>query len=270
MHLRRIIFFLAALTSAAGAEPLAPTVQFSGSLDRDGVPYSGPVDLRLSLCTDASAEDLCPRVESHPNVAAVAGRFSVALGAGDDAPSLKSLAAQDQQLWVKVEVSEPGAAVYTTLTPRQRLRAVPQAIWSLRADRAGYADQAARAGTLDDIRPLPVAFGCWRTGDGGAIRAHNLAYAGGGDTRLVVTPAGDLRAFSPAHHVVVATAASDNGSAAHVGFQFGWSSDVEDPEPERFLRFDYFSPHGSPGRTELCFVIYDMRTREERAAAAQP
>ncbi len=127
---------LLCVPTLASAEPVQTKVPYSGHLDLNGQPYTGPVDLRIRLYDNADARDgddcaadaSCHFEELHLAAPVAGGRFTVQLGSVSE--GLQALLIQNRQYWVDVAVREVGGEAYTQLASRQRLAPAAQAVWS--------------------------------------------------------------------------------------------------------------------------------------------
>ncbi len=142
----RVLFVVLLLASPTLAqEPLRPVVPYSGQLDLNGQPYSGPVQMRFRLYTageggEAECVGPCVWEEVHPAVQAYAGAFQVRLGApsGEGAVRNEAIAQvvkANRQLWLEMALravpaeGEEGAE-WVTLAQRQSIDPTPQTLWS--------------------------------------------------------------------------------------------------------------------------------------------
>jgi len=113
------------------------TIPFRATLDKDGEPFSGEVDMRFSLYDAESggtkwwSEEHSPSAASgRPRVNVYRGELVVALGTYDDGglAELVDVLADAEPMWLEVEVRLAGEASYTKLMGRQRLTAAPYAV----------------------------------------------------------------------------------------------------------------------------------------------
>lgn len=122
----------------ACAQSVTPAFNYQGELRSDGVPATGPYDLRFRLYAAAAGGAQLGATVCRDNVQVTAGRFAVA--DLDFGPQFAG-----QRRWIEIEVRQDtglscaSGEGYTTLAPRQELTATPYAIYALAAGTAGSA-----------------------------------------------------------------------------------------------------------------------------------
>ena len=115
-------FVLAACSSAMGFQP-GGEFGYQGRLTDGGAAVTGTADVRFELF-DADVGGTSFGVDEHAGVAVADGLFDVVLDFGADA--LSPDAGGTGERWLEVSARTPsGVGSYTTLGPRQRLRATP-------------------------------------------------------------------------------------------------------------------------------------------------
>lgn len=134
---------LLALGGVAAAEPLGTAFTYQGELREGDALANGVYDLRFRLFADADGVTPIGAVLCQDNVEVVDGRFTVVLDAG------AVFAGDVRYLEVNVR-ADTGAfcasgAGYTTLLPRQRIAAAPNAAFASSAASATNATNAANA-----------------------------------------------------------------------------------------------------------------------------
>lgn len=111
----------AMVVTMSPAQPTSQTVVYQGELAQASAPYSGLVDLRVRLFDSREGGSAIGAAAEIPGVLVEEGRFSAVL------PFPSSVYVNQQSLWLEIEVRGEGGGVYTMLTPRQALTAVPAA-----------------------------------------------------------------------------------------------------------------------------------------------
>ena len=128
------------LGQSAMAVDLGSAFSYQGRLDEAGQPATGLFDLQFCLYEQLAGGGVLQCAPDQPDVPVEDGLFAVAVDFGDAA-----FAGQARYLELRVRAGASSGA-YTTLSPRQLLRAVPEA---LRSRRAELATSAAHATTAD-------------------------------------------------------------------------------------------------------------------------
>ncbi len=122
---------LACVAGTAQAAPLGNAFTYQGEVANGGVPATGPVDLRFRVY-DASAGGVlvgAPNQIVVLNQALVDGRFTTELDFG-------AAVHNGDDRWLEIDVRPAGGGAYTTLAPRQRLAATPNARFAVNASLA--------------------------------------------------------------------------------------------------------------------------------------
>ncbi len=259
----RSVFTALLLCLPALAAPVDRSINYAGTLDNNGQPYTGEVQMSFRICTHVADEDGCQALGDPRAVTVAGGKFSVTLG-GDEA--FAALMAQDVQYFLEISVGDLGAAQLTRLGSRTPLRPRGQSLWSLRAATAGHADTAARAaiaGRADSAASadtagraetaatadflgaandkwLPVAFGC--TGAGRRQEGFNTSWQATGEVEVLLSGG-----FNRNRHVVVMTATGRSVVASFSEGANGWLR-VQTRNVDTGQLVDI----------EFCLVAYDM------------
>lgn len=119
---------LTASTAIAGTSPQGATFSYQGVLKQAGSPYTGSADFLFSLWEQSAAGPQVGGTQPIVGVPVTAGVFNVPLNFG-------MLAFDGNERWLQIEVRAPsGPGTYTTLSPRQRIDAVPYALYALNAN----------------------------------------------------------------------------------------------------------------------------------------
>src|SRR5688572_26391447 len=126
MLMAAAIAFSCAGAGLAGTTPLGSSFSYQGALSTGGVPYNGTADFQFTLW-ELSAGG--PQVGGMIPVNLVTvndGVFSTPLDFG-------VLAFDGNERWLQIAVRTPagGAGSFTTLSPRQKIEAVPYALYAL-------------------------------------------------------------------------------------------------------------------------------------------
>ncbi|MCB1605686.1 MAG: hypothetical protein KDI71_01740 [Xanthomonadales bacterium] len=142
------------LGSAAVCAPIGSSFSYQGQLRESGLLANGLYDFRFCLYDDLVAPVALACAPDHDDVPVAAGVFSVDLDFG-------AMIFAGEQRYLELQV-RPGASSgsYTQLSPRQPLRAAPEALRSARADSAGMADSAASASSAPwtGLTGVPAGF----------------------------------------------------------------------------------------------------------------
>lgn len=120
---------LVGVSNAVASTPQGTVFTFQGRLDADGTAYSGSADFQFRLFTEESAGTQVGSTLDRAGVAVLAGTFKADLDFG------AQFLGQARYLEIAVRTPAwvgggPGPA-FTTLQPRQRLNAVPYALYAL-------------------------------------------------------------------------------------------------------------------------------------------
>jgi predicted regulator of Ras-like GTPase activity (Roadblock/LC7/MglB family) len=150
-----LALFALAFATPVAAQPVGTAFAYQGQLQESGQPANGLYDLQFCLYPDASTPTPIACLPDFDDVPIEAGLFTVALDFG-------SAAFVGQQRFIELRV-RPGAATgaHTALAPRQRVRAVPEA---LRAESASAAPWTGLSGV-----PAGFADGVDNTGGNGTV-----------------------------------------------------------------------------------------------------
>lgn len=134
------VFCLLGLTGWAAGATLGTSITYQGVLSDDGTSADGAFDFRFTLVDAATGGTTVAGPLTIDDKTISSGRVSVELDFGD--------VFDDTALWLKVEVRDGvSTGAYTTLTPRHKLTAAPQARHAITAD------TAADAATLNGQSP---------------------------------------------------------------------------------------------------------------------
>ncbi len=102
---------------------------YRGTLNLDGSPYTGQIDLSLEL---SDAPNLlnpdCRHTETHDGVSVFAGAFRV--NVGTTGAALDGCVFDQEEIYLKVKVRSAGEGEFVTLGQPQRIRPVPFAYWA--------------------------------------------------------------------------------------------------------------------------------------------
>jgi hypothetical protein len=129
-----VAFALLGLAGPAGAQPLGTAFTYQGQLTESGQPAVGLYDLQVCLYDSPASSVALSCVPDLDDVPVQSGVFTIALDFG-------SAAFIGQQRFIELRVRPgSGSGTYTTLAPRQLVRAVPEAL------RAGVASAAPWSG----------------------------------------------------------------------------------------------------------------------------
>jgi predicted regulator of Ras-like GTPase activity (Roadblock/LC7/MglB family) len=194
---------LAVLLPPAGAQPLGTAFTYQGQLTESGQPASGLYDLQACLFDSPSNPVPIACAPDFGDVPVAEGVFTLALDFGSS-----PFAGQQRFLELRVR---PGASTgsYTTLAPRQLIRATPEALraaaasaapWSgLTGVPAGFADgidDTGGAGTVTSITAGTGLSGGTITGSGtigianGGVGTAQIATAAVGSAQLAAGAVG--------------------------------------------------------------------------------
>jgi hypothetical protein len=133
-----LLALLAALTPQLAAGPLGTAFTYQGKLNNGSSPATGLYDFSFSAWDASSGGSAYGSTVALPAVAVSNGLFTVTLDFGS--------IFNGTALWLDISVKTNAAASYTTLTPRQLLTPVPNAIYSSSAASAVSASSANVAG----------------------------------------------------------------------------------------------------------------------------
>lgn len=145
-----------ALGGFAMAEPLGTAFTYQGELrDGDG-PANGVYDLRFGVYADAAGPTMVGPVACANNVEVIDGRFTVLLDFGSvfngEVRFLEVAVRADAGEWCEI------GAGYTTLLPRQRVSAAPNAGFAANAATAASAATALSAANATALNNQPATF----------------------------------------------------------------------------------------------------------------
>ncbi len=192
---RSVLFGVALLALLApclsSAAPLGSAFTYQGQLKDAGQPANGVYDMQVCLFVDPSTPTEISCIANIDDVPVTAGVFSVVLDFGVLVPLFTG-----EQRYLEIRV-RPGASAgaYTTLTPRQLLRASPEALHSASSDTAPWSGlSGVPAGFADGIdntgsgTVTSVATGTGLTG-GPITGSGSISIANGGVGSAQINPA---------------------------------------------------------------------------------
>jgi hypothetical protein len=108
-----------------GGTPVDARFTYQGQIRDGDALVSGTADIRFSLWDSLDGGSMVGSMVTKTNLAVTDGRFATELDFGTSAFS-------GDARWIQMEFRAPaGAGQYTTLAPRQRVNAVPYALYSL-------------------------------------------------------------------------------------------------------------------------------------------
>lgn len=150
---------LSLLLAASPAFAQSTAFTYNGRLNNNGVPVSGPHDMRFTLYDANAAGVVVAGPLSISPVDVANGLFTVRIDFGANIFT-------GPARWLHVEVRPVGGANYAVLTPRQEVTSSP---YSIRAQTAGsVASGAVTAGQLNTAGVAPAA-GQFLSYDGGSL-----------------------------------------------------------------------------------------------------
>lgn len=114
---------IGASPTRASADPLGTAFTYQGRLDRAGGPYTGAANLRFELF-DVAADGTALGTVTLTDIVVKEGLFTVDLDFGIGAFA-------GEARWLQISVQSGTEPDYTTLLPRQSLRAAPYALYAL-------------------------------------------------------------------------------------------------------------------------------------------
>ena len=123
---------LATLGGGANASPLGTAFNYQGQLALHGVPVTGSYDLKFVLYDTVSGGSFLYPLLTNLNVGVTSGLFATTLDFG-------SIHFNGAATWLELSVRTNGSGAFQTLSPRQRLYPVPNAIYAAQADYASSA-----------------------------------------------------------------------------------------------------------------------------------
>ena len=124
---------LLGLAAGADGATLGTSITYQGVLSDDGTPADGDFDFRFTLVDAASGETTVAGPLTIEDKTVSSGRVSVELDFGD--------VFDDTAFWLNVEVRDGvSTGAFTTLSPRHKFTAAPQARHAITADTAADAD----------------------------------------------------------------------------------------------------------------------------------
>lgn len=110
-------------STMASAAPVGTSFTYQGRIEKNGAPYTGTCSLNLRLFDAVSSGT---QVGSSIEVTGV----TVTNGLFTAAPDFGGSAFNGEARWMDIQVKAQGDAVYTQLTPRQRITAAPYSLYS--------------------------------------------------------------------------------------------------------------------------------------------
>lgn len=178
MRSNRVLGIVMSLVMAPALRAAPPSEAFTyqGQLKQDGLPFTGTVDLKITLWDDPVINMPVPPIRDRLGVQVIDGLFTVSL----DFPASSFTSAR----WVGIQVRNPAGSAnpYVTLNPRQPVAAAPLAMYALNSP-------GGAGGTLDQAYDFggPGA-GRTITADAGAVSitgTGGLTVSGGVSTGAV-------------------------------------------------------------------------------------
>jgi len=124
-----LIVSISIAPAGSNRAPAGTAFTYQGRLVEDGNAANGDSDLRFTLYDAATGGTQVGTAIERPGVTVEGGLVTEDLDFG-------AVAGADA-LWLEVAVRPSGSGAYTALTPRQRLRPEPQALWSADAGALG-------------------------------------------------------------------------------------------------------------------------------------
>jgi hypothetical protein len=122
-----LIACVLAVAPCARAADVGATFVYQGRMWFDGQPLSSVCDVQFRLFDAPSDGQRIGEVVTKLDMAVVDGQFSAKLNFGDDA-------FDGEARWLEIRLRDPpGQGAWVTLEPRQRLHAVPYALYALRS-----------------------------------------------------------------------------------------------------------------------------------------
>lgn len=178
----KTIFLALACAGPLHAQTLGAAFSYQGQLMDSGVPANGLYDLQACLFDGLVSTTLLACAAANEDVPVAGGLFSVALDFGT-APFV------GQQRYLELRVRQGASSgSFTVLSPRQLIRALPEA---LRANSAPWTGlSAVPAGFVDGVDNIGVSSVSAGTGlSGGTITsAGTIAIAAGGVNATMIAP----------------------------------------------------------------------------------
>src|SRR5262249_27562167 len=145
--------FLAWAVTAHAQTPLGTAFTYQGRLEDSGSPASGLHDMRFRLFDAASGGAQVGATVCADNVNLTSGLFTVTLDFG------AQFAGQERFLEIEARADTgldcSNASGFTLLSPRQRLSAVPNAVFAMNAGAATSATTAATATNATQLNGQP-------------------------------------------------------------------------------------------------------------------
>ncbi|MBK9657513.1 MAG: hypothetical protein IPO66_19590 [Rhodanobacteraceae bacterium] len=175
------IFLALACAGPLHAQTLGPAFSYQGQLMDSGVPANGLYDLQACLFDGLVSTTLLACAAANEDVPVAGGLFSVALDFGA-APFV------GQQRYLELRVRQGASSgSYTILSPRQLIRALPEA---LRANSAPWSGLSAVPPASATAWTIPVSPASAGTGlSGGTITGTGtIAIAAGGVSAAMIAP----------------------------------------------------------------------------------
>lgn len=125
----KIFFIIAAIACFWQVSSAQPGISYQGSLKNAGAPANGNHDFEFRLWDSESGGVQVGTTVTLNGVAVTNGIFSVTLAFGNQFPNAPR--------YLEVRVRPTGGGAFTTLTPREQIKAVPYAVTSLNAEQLG-------------------------------------------------------------------------------------------------------------------------------------
>lgn len=126
-----------ALTLSLRAADVGATFVYEGRLWRDGEPVSTFADLQFRMFDSPDAGQRIGGVVSRLSAPVIDGRFTAKLNFGEDA-------FDGEARWLEIRLRDPaGTGPWITLEPRQRIHAVPYAMFAVRSAESANGPQGA-------------------------------------------------------------------------------------------------------------------------------
>jgi hypothetical protein len=121
------VIALGLATLPTRAADVGDTFVYEGRLWRDGEAVSTFADLQFRLFDSPEAGERIGGIVTKPSAAVLDGRFTAKLNFGEDA-------FDGQARWIEIRLRDPaGSGPWITLEPRQRIHAVPYAMFAIRS-----------------------------------------------------------------------------------------------------------------------------------------
>lgn len=137
LDLKRLVL-ISLVLAATSVDAQTTAFSYQGKLTDGGTAANGPYDLEFKLFDAVSAGNQIGTTLQLASVPVTNGGFTVELDFGDTFPGAAR--------YLEIGVSPQGQGNYTTLSPRQRIRAAPYAVKSMNADSSANAGNSAQLG----------------------------------------------------------------------------------------------------------------------------